>query len=392
MIEYALVSMLLTAGIVATFLGLMMLIFSLLGISIKPEKAKEPMTQYGVEIPNTNYQFGNSIGQSIEKNDKPAPMLLFFITIVILVISISIFLYIFIRLSNRFVIYTEKISEGIHKISEGDFNYKIDVNRRDEFGKIAENLNQMSDKLKQIMEKEHQDEIEKRNLITNVAHDLRTPLTSMIGYLELVKTKKLDTEEQKKYIEIAYRKSKGLEKLIEDLFAYTKYVSNDMKIKKTKLNLSKFLNQLLEEYYLNFEENHLELVTQGLDGNVMIIADPDLLVRAFTNLLGNALKYGRNGKVIRVELVEREDYVLVRMTNYGELVPKEELENIFKRFYRVEGSRSEKTGGTGLGLAIAKTIIELHQGTIHAISDYDGTTFTIKLNKSEESDYEDEKK
>ena len=232
------------------------------------------------------------------------------------------------------------------------------------------------------MKIEREYEKEKSDLITNVAHDLRTPLTSIIGYLELVNKKSdLSDEEQEKYISIVYDKSKRLEKLINDLFEFTKAGADRVKLQLVNLDFKRFMEQMVEEFYPSIEEEKLECRVNDTLTDGMIIADPDLLARGIANLFSNAIKYGKDGKVIKVDLKENEKSVYVTITNYGEIIPEKDLEHIFDKFFRVEGSRSAKTGGTGLGLAILKKIVLLHHGKIQVSSDYKGTIFSIELPK-----------
>ena len=224
------------------------------------------------------------------------------------------------------------------------------------------------------------DETIKNNLITSVAHDLRTPLTSIIGYLDLVSSgNHLDEEMKKKYINIAYSKSKRLEKLIEDLFAYTKFSTGEVTVHFHEMDLVKFMEQLVDEFYPSFQEAGLCHEFTSSHNEAIIEADGDLLSRAIANLISNGVKYGKDGKSIKIELTKYIEYVTITITNYGELIPKEDLDNIFERFYRVETSRSSETGGSGLGLAIAKNIIKIHGGTITAKSDFTGTVFEVTL-------------
>jgi two-component system sensor histidine kinase VanS len=215
-----------------------------------------------------------------------------------------------------------------------------------------------------------------------VAHDLRTPLTSIIGYLELVSDQnKLTPEVRRKYIEVAYNKSKRLEKLIEDLFAYTNYSFGQTTLEITEIDMVKFMNQLIDEFYPSFTENKLEYEFVTSVSSAEVLADGNLLARAFANLIGNAIKYGSDGKRIEISLHKENGKVIVAITNYGRLIPEDELDNIFERFYRVEGSRSSETGGTGIGLAIVKSIIKMHEGTIHVKSDLNGTVFQVALDE-----------
>ncbi len=296
-------------------------------------------------------------------------------------LGIMIFSMTFLLLQERSAVYIGRISDAIRNISEGDLNTAVEVEGDDEFSSMAANLNKMVEDIRQLMDKEREAERTKNELITNVAHDLRTPLTSIIGYLELLSSKSspLPPELHKKYIDIAYSKSKRLEKLIEDLFGFTKLNYGKISMRVSKVDIVKLLGQLLEESYPNFSSKNLSYELQSNVPAKVITADGNLLARLFDNLINNAIKYGAEGKRILVKVHAREETVQVSVTNYGYVIPEEELPLIFEKFYRVEQSRSTHTGGTGLGLAIVKNIVDMHGGDISVKSDLDGTVFTVVL-------------
>lgn len=287
----------------------------------------------------------------------------------------------FLLLQERSVAYIGKISDAVRDISEGDLNTTIDVIGDDEFSGMAANLNKMVEEIRRLMDKEREAERTKNELITNVAHDLRTPLTSIIGYLEILSSKSapLPPEMQKKYIDIAYSKSKRLEKLIEDLFGFTKLNYGKISMQVAEVDIIKLLGQLLEESYPNFSNKGLSYELQSNVSAKIISADGNLLARLFDNLINNAIKYGAEGKRVLVKVHASKEMVQVSVTNYGYVIPPEELPLIFDKFYRVEQSRSTHTGGTGLGLAIVKNIVDMHGGDITVKSDLNGTVFTVTL-------------
>lgn len=295
----------------------------------------------------------------------------------IIVFSIS-----FLLLQRRSMKYMREISRAMQTISEGDLNTSLDVIGDDELSEMAANLNKLAENIRELMDKEREAERTKNELITNIAHDLRTPLTSIIGYLELLSNSRngVSTPEvSQKYIDIAFTKAKRLEKLIEDLFGFTKMTYGKVSMKVASVDLIKLLGQLLEEFYPSFADKNL---TYELTSNVPVLtisADANLLARLFDNLINNAIKYGADGKRIEVSVEGGEDLATVSITNYGHVIPSEELPLIFNKFYRVEQSRSASTGGTGLGLAIAKNVVDMHGGSIQVSSGLNGTVFTVKL-------------
>lgn len=295
-------------------------------------------------------------------------------------LGIVIFAVTFLLLQERSVAYISKISDAMQHISEGDLATRVEVLGDDEFSSMAENLNKMAEEIRNLMDREREAERSKNELITNVAHDLRTPLTSIIGYLELLSGKtELPEEIRKKYTDIAYSKAKRLEKLIEDLFGFTKLNYGKISMHIAKVDIVKLLSQLLEEAYPNFMDKGLSYELQSDVPAKLIMADGNLLARLFDNLINNAIKYGADGKRVIVKVHAQGESVIVTVTNFGYVIPEQELPLIFDKFYRVEKSRKSTTGGTGLGLAIVKNIVDMHGGEIGVTSDRNGTTFTVKL-------------
>ena len=186
---------------------------------------------------------------------------------------------------------------------------------------------------------------------------------------------------QQKYLAIAYNKSRRLEQLIADLFSFTKLSYGKITMRVSYVDIVKLLSQLLEESYPSFVEKGLSYELKSNVPALEIAADGSLLARLFENLIGNAIKYGADGKrvTVRINAEEENDAVEVQVINYGYVIPEKDLPLIFNKFYRVDQSRSTQTGGTGLGLAIAKDIAQMHGGSIAVSSDLSGTVFTVRL-------------
>lgn len=302
--------------------------------------------------------------------------------LIICLLSGFIFIAYYLIFTNRIITYFREINLGIERIKNGDLETTLTVRGGNELSEIAESINDMKYELKKSMESERQSERIKNELVTNVAHDLRTPLTSIIGYLELLHRQEWkDDETRQKYTDTAYHKAKTLEILINELFDYTRFQKGKVKLDMAPLDITMFLEQLLDEFKLRMEEENLTCVVDIPKQPVIIIGDGEKLARAFSNLLTNAVKYGADGKQIKVALIELGEQVYVSITNYGKVIPQENLPYVFDKFYRVEQSRSVKTGGTGLGLAIAKNVVLMHDGEISAKSDEKGTVFTVCLPK-----------
>ena len=222
-------------------------------------------------------------------------------------------------------------------------------------------------------------EQKKNDLIVYMAHDLKTPLTSIIGYLTLLKDEKdISKELQERYIKIAYDKALRVEDLTNQFFDITRYNLQDMPINKQSIDLSYLLRQLVDECYPMLDEKNLVCNLEAPD-KLMFLGDGDKLARAFGNLLKNAINYSYENSEINIILKKMQDKISVVFINKGDKIPEYKLEKIFDKFYRADDSRASSTGGAGLGLAITKKIIELHGGNIHVENKDEYIKFFVEL-------------
>lgn len=272
------------------------------------------------------------------------------------------------------------VIEELHYIADGHFDHRIPFVVKTDLQKVIDSINALVDSTVASMEEERQIEQSKDDLITNVSHDIRTPLTSIIGYLGLLKSSELN-EDQAKYIKIAYDKALQMKALAEDLFEYTTLRSStNNKLVLAPLHVNSMLEQVAAGFELEAEKKNItfNVVTRARD--LVIDADAKMIVRMLNNLISNALKYGHGATEINLIANKvNNKFVELRVENNGEQIPKKSLQKIFDRFYRVESSRNLKTGGTGLGLAITKSIVDLHGGTIKCQSTSELTSFIIQL-------------
>ncbi|MGG0444410.1 HAMP domain-containing sensor histidine kinase [Bacillus mycoides] len=300
-----------------------------------------------------------------------------------LIIFIPLSIMFFFFLTRPYLKYFDEISNGIHHLANGDFSNQVRVSSNDEFGYIAREINVASEKLKEAVERGDFAESSKDQLIVNLAHDLRTPLTSVLGYLDLIlKDENLTKEQIKHFSTIAFTKSERLEILIDELFEITRMNYGMLQIEKRSIDISELLIQLDEELYPLLEKKGLE-ARLNMDSHLPINGDGKLLARVFENLLTNAIRYGYDGKFVDVNGYIDHEEVVVQIINYGDSIPEEDLPYLFDMFYTGDKARSEQQGGTGLGLFIAKNIIEQHDGTISAESNVIRTIFEVRLPKEE---------
>lgn len=300
-----------------------------------------------------------------------------------LILSTIVFIIIFIVITNKKMKYLDEIALGLKYIASGNLDYRIKEVGSDEIRNLATNINNMAEQINNKIESERIAEKTKADLITNVSHDLRTPLTSIMGYIGLVKDGRYENEDKmKEYLNVAFTKSEKLKELIEDLFEYTKLNNDGIKINKDEVNISEFIFQLIEELMPMFEESGLSVIKNAPDDKIFVDLDPSKMLRVFENLLTNAIKYSYKPGNIVVGVYKSNGYATIAIRNKGANISQEKLNKLFERFYRVDESRNAQTGGSGLGLAISKNIVDLHGGSIWAECHEEDITFYVKLKTS----------
>jgi signal transduction histidine kinase len=286
-----------------------------------------------------------------------------------ILLAVIAFIWLFFIITRTKINYIENLVTGLGEIAKGNLGYRFKEHGKDELASLATHINHMSSELKTRIEEERHVEQTKNELITNVSHDLRTPLTLISGYLNLLRDGNYQTEDQmKQYIQIAYAKSEKLKTLIDDLFEFTKISNQGYQLHYETVNLVGLMEQLVEEHMSIIEQQGLTLMKVLPMHPVLVEVDPIQITRVFENVLTNAIKYSHKPSEIVVSMSVDEENATVSVENQADTIPAEDLANLFERFYRVDKSRSSKTGGSGLGLAIAKGIMERHGGHIWAES------------------------
>ncbi len=248
-----------------------------------------------------------------------------------------------------------------------------------ELHELEEQLTQVQQKMEQRELTAKESENRKNDLIVYLAHDLKTPLASVIGYLNLLlESPDLPVEIRTQYVNTTLDRALRLEELITEMFDITKFNLHDISLTRETLNLSMMLRQIIEEFYPLFNEHGLT-VEDAIASNLMYYGDGDKLARVFDNLLKNAVNYSYQDSTIHIRAEERKRTIFIYISNEGDTIPPEKLTLIFEKFYRVDSSRSSSTGGSGLGLSVAKEIVRLHKGYLTATSEDNITTFEIQL-------------
>ncbi|MEH7883347.1 HAMP domain-containing sensor histidine kinase [Bacillus sp. JJ1609] len=275
--------------------------------------------------------------------------------------------------------YFNKIVMNTEELAAGKMGSDIPVKGKSIFAKHAADVNTLRNSVKVSHKEQAKSERLKTELITNVSHDLRTPLTSIITYTELLKTPDLAPEDRDSYIEILDRKSKRLKVLIDDLFEATKMASGNIELRKDKVDLIQLLQQALAEHNEALSQSSLQLRVSQPDHPVYAFVDGQKLWRVFDNLIGNILKYSLENSRVYISVKAEQDQAVLTFKNVTKYELGEDLNELFERFKR--GDQSRHTEGSGLGLAIAKSIVDLHEGSLDIEVDGDLFKVTVILDK-----------
>ena len=279
---------------------------------------------------------------------------------IVVLLGIAVFLLVFTLFVNKKVKYIKFLSSEVKVIKDEDFGKTIEVRGQDELAELCSSINNMSLELREKIEQN------KNELITNVSHDLRTPLTSILGYVDLLKQNGFEDKEKfVEYISIIDERSKSLNTLINELFEYTKLNSHDIKLNYSTVEIGSLVEQLSGEYSLIFKKEGLELISEIPEEDIFVDIDIQMIVRALENLLINAKKYSVRNSQVLVKLLQESNDIVISVENKVENISQDDLDNLFERFYKVDKAR--KTGdSTGLGLSIVKRVVELHKGLVKA--------------------------
>lgn len=319
--------------------------------------------------PNFEYKISNNYFFSIN------------IFYIVAFIGIATFLITFTLLVNIKVNYIKYLTKEVKIIKNEGFGKVIKVKGGDELAELCGSINDMSLELGEKIANEKKIENNKNELITNISHDLKTPLTSIIGYLELLNSTEISEREKDEYIQIAYNKSLRLKELVNELFEYTKLASNELILKKDRVNISVVLSQAVGESIINFSDKNIDVVLDNPYDELFCNVDSAQMLRVFENLIKNAEKYSDINSVFKVVVRLEKEQIVISFRNKCTEIKEEDLENIFEKFYRKDKSRSNE--GSGLGLPIAKRIIELYGGNILAEKINEDIKFNIYLESIE---------
>lgn len=297
---------------------------------------------------------------------------------IILFVVIIIFLVIFFlfSVSSWFTKYFDEVSAGMDRLVE-ESNDEITLSPELDF--MENKLNQIKNNLEKQKKAALDAEQRKNDLVVYLAHDIKTPLTSVIGYLSLLdEASDMPLAQKAKYVGITLEKAYRLEQLINEFFEITRFNLQTIILNKEKINLLFMLQQMADEFYPMLNPQGKQVAVNVPDG-LTLFGDADKLARVFNNILKNAIAYSYENSVIDISAKQQDKNIVITFTNQGNPIPPAKLETIFEKFYRLDSARSTNTGGAGLGLAIAQEIVMAHNGTISVGSNAEHTTFTVNL-------------
>lgn len=295
------------------------------------------------------------------------------------IMVIVLFVFYFYLFTLRKMRNIRQMNRGLNRIADGELSVRLNVASRDELGMVAKNINGMAQRLEEQLERERRLEQSRMELITSVSHDLRTPLTSIIGYLTILKDQPDAAEaERKRYIENTYSKTDQLRRLIDDLFEYTKLSAGEVVLRKTEFDLINLLKQMLNEFEPIAQLQGVTIRSEWKAEPLPVLADSELIARAIDNLLINALKFSLKPGEIRIMAGTDYHGPCLCIENRGRPITKEQAEQLFDRFYKATPGE-EPQPGAGLGLSITKNIVEMHGGRVWLIHEAGRFQFWIAL-------------
>ncbi len=298
-----------------------------------------------------------------------------YLELIILFAMVASFLIMFQLCMPWFTRYFDQMVQGIDQLAN-ESNEPIQMDAELEFMETV--LNEVKDKLKLQAMEAQQAERQKNDLIVYLAHDIKTPLTSVLGYLSLInENPDLSEADKTKYMQIALEKTHRLQALIDEFFEITRYTLQTVSLDKQPIDLSYMMIQIADEAYpqLLKKNQHIDI---NVPEETYVYADSEKLARVFNNLLKNAIAYSPAGSKIKIAANSDDHYISIGFSNPG-TIPKSELNLVFEKFHRLDSARSSASGGAGLGLAIAKDIVQLHGGKIQALCSNERTIFTVSL-------------
>lgn len=319
--------------------------------------------------------------QEVSKAKKTRITFLKIFPFVIIIFLIST-MVLYSKLTSRiFVKPIKKLLQGVNTLKDGEYSARVEINSLNEIGQLVDAVNLMAEKIQQEISLKEKSEQNRKRIILDISHDLKNPLTSILGYSEfLLENNDILPEDKNKLLKVINNNSKRANDLIQDLFEFSRVESTEYKLNIEKHDIGEFLRELIAGYVPMMEQSGIKYEIEITEDVVEIEFDRKNIDRALSNIILNSIKYNSPGITINAKLLIADGKALIIIEDNGVGIPNELQENIFEPFVRVDATRNSKTGGTGLGLAISKAIIEKHGGNINLMQDVDkGCKFIIRL-------------
>lgn len=304
------------------------------------------------------------------------------VTLVILAATNGILTYL---VSKSIIKPLKELEHSANEIKNGNLEYKTKVYSKDEIGEVGIAFEDMRQRLKKSLETQILYEKNRKELISNISHDLKTPITSIKGYIEGIKDGvAASPDKMNKYINTIYTKAAHMDQLIDELFLYSKLDLNKLPFDFQRIDITTYLQDCVEELRFDMDKDRVNLNLNAPEKSILVMVDIQKLKRVILNIVENSIKYMKDKKLdINIKLNEKEEYVVIEIQDNGKGISEEAIPFIFDRFYRADTARNIVTGGSGLGLAIVKKIVEGHGGEISACSEMNqGTTILFTLKKA----------
>lgn len=303
--------------------------------------------------------------------------------VAIFIIKEIIHVYITMRMEKRIMKPIEKLKDGVEQIAKGNYDIRIENDIHNEIGILIHDFNKMAETLSQAEKVKQEYEENRKALIANISHDLKTPITSINGYIEaLVDGVVTDSDKVNSYLKVIHNNTTYMNNLIDDLFLFSKLDMQKLDFNFEKVKIKPFMADLMEEFNFVLKEKDIKFIFEDkILEELEVSIDGKRIYQVIRNVIGNAIRYGNHKEpIIKVELYNDDIYVNIAVKDNGPGIPEDKLPYIFNRFYRIDAERTKNFMSTGLGLSIAKEMIEAHCGKIYATSNIgSGSTFIIQI-------------